>query len=107
MEKEDKDVKYRETKEYIIKNLKEDLRFTIEVLQDKYLSETHRAYNNGYKDALIQSLQLLNAYDESFIDKIKEDYFYKKHEEDKDLPYSETKRYKRIQRSIETDGSEG
>jgi hypothetical protein len=28
-------------------------------------------------------------------------------EEDKDLPYEQTDRYRRIQRSIETDGSEG
>lgn len=27
--------------------------------------------------------------------------------EDKDIPYSETNEYKRIQRSIETDGLEG
>lgn len=27
--------------------------------------------------------------------------------EDKDIPYSETERYKRLQRSIETDGAEG
>lgn len=27
--------------------------------------------------------------------------------EDKDIPYSETDHYKRLQRSIETDGAEG
>ena len=74
-----------ETKQEIVIYLKEDLSFTIEILQDKYLSKMQRAYNEGRKDITIRLLQLLNAYDDSLIDKIKEDNFYEAEIEDSTL----------------------
>ena len=71
-----------ETKQEIVRFLKEDLNFTIKTSQNKDLTIWERAYNEGHKDATIRLLYLLDAYDENLIDEIKENYFYKKHEED-------------------------
>lgn len=70
-----------ETKE-LIEYLKEDLRYSIEQLEDKYLSDRRRGYLEGCRNSVIHYLGLLDAYDESLIEAIKEDYYYRKHEED-------------------------
>ena len=71
-----------ESKQEIIDDLKEDLRYSVEQLEDKYLSDKRRRYLEGYRDAVIHYLDLLDAYNESLIEAIKEDYYYRKHEEE-------------------------
>lgn len=75
-----------ETKE-IIDDLKEDLRYSVEQLENNYISDKQRRYHEGYRDAVIRYLGLLGAYDselsiDKFIEEIKEDYYYRKHKED-------------------------
>jgi hypothetical protein len=71
-----------ETKKEIIDDLKRDLRYYVWQLEDKHLSDKRRRYAEGYRDAVIHYLGLLDAYDESLIEEIKEDYYDRKHEED-------------------------
>ena len=76
-----------ETKQEIIDDLKEDLRYSVEQLEDKYLSDKQRRYHEGYRDAVIRYLGLLGVYDselsiDRFIEEIKEDYYDRKYEEE-------------------------
>ena len=75
-----------ETKE-IIDDLKEDLRYSVEQLENNYISDKQRRYHEGYRDAVIRYLGLSGAYDselsiDKFIEEIKEDYYDRKHEEE-------------------------